>query len=69
MASLNIWGDTRIRILRNQKISVTIEKKTPQAKNWATLILQEKINKKLNTKQVESVTFEKIYNLFYKSWA
>ncbi|WP_419579737.1 phage integrase central domain-containing protein [Streptococcus oralis] len=31
-------------------------------------MLQEKINKKLNTKQVESVTFEKIYNLFYKSW-
>ncbi|ORJ32647.1 integrase [Streptococcus oralis subsp. tigurinus] len=52
-----------------KKVSVTMEKKTPQARNQAALILQEKINKKLSTKQVESITFEEIYNLFYKSWA
>lgn len=46
-----------------------MEKKTPQARNQATLILQEKINKKLNTKQVESITFEEIYKLFYRWWA
>ena len=46
-----------------------MEKKTPQARNQAAILLQEKINKKLSTKQVESITFEEIYILFYKSWA
>lgn len=52
-----------------KKVSVTMEKKTPQARNQSAILLQEKINKKLSTKQVESITFEEIYNLFYKSWA
>jgi prophage lambdaSa1, site-specific recombinase, phage integrase family protein len=52
-----------------KKVSVTMEKKTPQARNQAALLLQEKIQKKLNTKQVESITFEEIYKLFYKSWS
>ena len=51
-----------------KKVSVTMEKKTPQAKNQAAILLQEKIQKKLNTKQVESITFEEIYKLFYKTW-
>lgn len=51
-----------------RKVSVTMEKKTPQAKNQAALLLQEKIKQKLNKKQVESITFEEIYKLFYKSW-
>lgn len=51
-----------------RKVSVTMEKKTPQARNQAALLLQEKIKQKLNTKQVESITFEEIYKLFYKSW-
>ena len=52
-----------------KKVSVTLEKKTPQARNQATVLLQEKINKKISTKQVESITFEEIYNLFYNSWS
>ena len=52
-----------------KKVSVTMEKKTPQARNQAALLLQKKIQQKLNTKQVDSITFEEIYNLFYKSWA
>lgn len=52
-----------------KKVSVTMEKKTPQAKNQAALLLQEKIKQKLNKKQVESITFEEIYKLFYKSWS
>ncbi|ORJ32064.1 integrase [Streptococcus oralis subsp. tigurinus] len=52
-----------------KKVSVTMEKKTPQARNQAAILLQEKIKKKISTKQVESITFEEIYNLFYKSWA
>lgn len=52
-----------------KKVSVTMEKKTPQARNQAAILLQEKINKKLSTKQIESITFEKIYKLFYKSWS
>jgi len=51
-----------------KKVSVTMEKKTSQARNQAALLLQEKIKQKLNTKQVESITFEEIYKLFYKSW-
>lgn len=51
-----------------KKVSVTMEKKTPQARNQAALLLQEKIKEKLKKKQVESVTFEEIYKLFYKSW-
>lgn len=52
-----------------KKVSVTMEKKTPQARNQAALLLQEKIKQKLNKKQVESITFEEIYKLFYKSWS
>ena len=52
-----------------KKVSVTLEKKTSQARNQAALLLQEKIQKKLRTKQVESITFEEIYKLFYKSWS
>ena len=48
-----------------KKVSVTMEKKTSQARNQAALLLQEKIKQKLNTKQVESITFEEIYKLFY----
>ena len=51
-----------------KKVSVTMEKKTPQARNQAAILLQEKIKEKLKKKQVESVTFEEIYKLFYKSW-
>lgn len=52
-----------------KKVSVTMEKKTPQARNQAALLLQEKIKQKLNKKQVESITFEEIYKLFYKTWS
>lgn len=52
-----------------KKVSVTLEKKTPQARNQAAVLLQEKINKKISTKQVESITFEEIYNLFYNYWS
>ena len=51
-----------------KKVSVTMEKKTSQARNQAALLLQEKIKQKLNKKQVESITFEEIYKLFYKTW-
>lgn len=51
-----------------KKVSVTMEKRTPQARNQAALLLQEKIKQKLNKKQVESITFEEIYKLFYKTW-
>lgn len=52
-----------------KKVSVTLEKKSPQARNQAAILLQEKINEKISAKQVESITFEEIYKLFYKSWS
>ena len=51
-----------------KKVSITMEKKTPQAKNQAALLLQEKINKKIKTNNAKSVTFGEIYNLFYRQW-
>ena len=51
-----------------KKVSVTMEKKTPQARNQAALLLQEKINKKIKTNNAKSVTFNEIYNLFYRQW-
>lgn len=51
-----------------KKVSVTMEKKTPQAKNQAALLLQEKINKKIKTNNAKSVTFGEIYSLFYRQW-
>lgn len=51
-----------------KKVSVTMEKKTPQAKNQAALLLQEKINKKIKTNNAKSVTFNEIYSLFYRQW-
>ena len=45
-----------------------MEKKTPQARNQAALLLQEKINKKIKTNNAKSVTFNEIYNLFYRQW-
>ena len=51
-----------------KKVSVTMEKKTPQAKNQAALLLQEKINKKIKTNNVKSLTFGEIYSLFYRQW-
>ena len=51
-----------------KKVSVTMEKKTPQARNQAALLLQEKINKKIKTNNAKSVTFNEIYSLFYRQW-
>ena len=51
-----------------KKVSVTMEKKTSQARNQAALLLQEKIQKKLNTKNEKNITFGEVYNLFYQQW-
>lgn len=53
-----------------KKVSVTMEKKTPQARNQAAILLQEKINQKLGEKQhfVSDITFEKLYEEFEKNW-
>ena len=53
-----------------KKVSVTMEKKTPQARNQAAILLQEKINQKLGEKQhfVSDITFEKLYEEFEENW-
>ena len=53
-----------------KKVSVTMEKKTPQARNQAAIILQEKIKQKLGEKQhfVSDITFEKLYEEFEENW-
>ena len=47
-----------------------MEKKTPQARNQAAILLQEKINQKLGEKQhfVSDITFEKLYEEFEENW-
>ncbi|HGQ8266334.1 TPA: tyrosine-type recombinase/integrase, partial [Streptococcus pneumoniae] len=51
-------------------VSVTMEKKTPQARNQAAILLQEKIKQKLGEKQhsVSNITFEKLYEEFEENW-
>lgn len=53
-----------------KKVSVTMEKKTPQARNQAAILLQEKINQKLGEKQhfVSNINFEKLYEEFEENW-
>lgn len=53
-----------------KKVSVTMEKKTPQARNQAAIILQEKIKQKLGEKQhfVSDITFGKLYDEFEENW-
>ena len=53
-----------------KKVSVTMEKKTPQAKNQAAILLQEKINKKLEdkNKNVSDITFKELYDEFEENW-
>lgn len=53
-----------------KKVSVTMEKKTPQARNQAAILLQEKIKQKLGEKQhfISDITFEKLYEEFEENW-
>lgn len=53
-----------------KKVSVTVEKKTPQAKNQAAILLQEKINKKLEdkNKNISDITFKELYDEFEDNW-
>ena len=53
-----------------RKVSVTMEKKTPQAKNQAALLLQEKINKKISDKASNNtdITFKELYEEFEENW-
>ena len=53
-----------------KKVSVTMEKKTPQARNQAAILLQEKIKQKLGEKQhfVSDITFGKLYDEFEENW-
>lgn len=53
-----------------KKVSVTMEKKTPQARNQAAILLQKKIKQKLGEKQhfVSDITFEKLYEEFEENW-
>ena len=47
-----------------------MEKKTPQARNQAAILLQEKINKKLEdkNKNVSDITFKELYDEFEENW-
>ena len=53
-----------------KKVSVTMEKKTPQARNQAILLLQEKINNKLEdkNKNISDITFKELYDEFEDNW-
>ena len=53
-----------------KKVSVTVEKKTPQARNQAAILLQEKIKKKLEdkNKNISDITFKELYDEFEDNW-
>lgn len=53
-----------------KKVSVTLDKKTAQARNQAVTLLQEKINEKLSIKyDISEITFQKLYDEFENSWS
>jgi integrase len=53
-----------------KKVSVTLDKKTAQARNQAATLLQEKINEKLSIKyDISEITFQKLYDEFENSWS
>lgn len=53
-----------------KKVSVTLDKKTAQARNQAATLLQEKINEKLSIKyDISEITFQKLYDEFEISWS
>lgn len=53
-----------------KKLSVTLDKKTAQARNQAATLLQEKINEKLSIKyDISEITFQKLYDEFENSWS
>ncbi|GGE26586.1 tyrosine-type recombinase/integrase [Streptococcus himalayensis] len=53
-----------------KKVSVLMEKKTPQAQNQAARLLQEKINQKLQIKPNHSdINFETLYKEFKLGWS
>lgn len=49
-----------------KKVSVTLDKKSPQAKRQAIVLLQEKIDKKINSKNTEQITFHDLVRDFEK---
>lgn len=53
-----------------KKVSVTLDKKSAQARNQAATLLQEKINEKLSIKyDISEITFQKLYDEFEISWS
>ncbi|MCU0082239.1 tyrosine-type recombinase/integrase [Streptococcus danieliae] len=49
-----------------KKVSVTLDKKSPQAKRQAIVLLQEKIDEKVNSKNTEQITFHELVRDFEK---
>lgn len=49
-----------------KKVSVTLDKKSPQAKKQALVLLQEKIDEKTSSKNTEQITFHELVQDFEK---
>lgn len=49
-----------------KKVSVTLDKKSPQAKRQALVLLQEKIDEKTSSKNTEQITFHELVQDFEK---
>lgn len=49
-----------------KKVSVTLDKKSPQAKRQALVLLQEKIDEKTSSKKTEQITFHELVKDFEK---
>lgn len=49
-----------------KKVSVTLDKKSPQAKRQALILLQEKIDEKISSKNTEQITFHELVHDFEK---
>lgn len=49
-----------------KKVSITLDKKSPQAKRQAIILLQEKIDEKTSSKNTEQITFHELVQDFEK---
>lgn len=54
---------------KRRRVSVTLDKNTPQTRNKAIKKLQEKLEQKQHQKPHQDITFEEVFKQFYQQWS
>lgn len=53
---------------KRRRVSITVDKDTPQVRNKAAKYLQKKIDEKLSQDTNHDLTFEEVFKQFYEQW-